>query len=44
MVTHSYGFKERDRTELLPEYREKIVAAGGKILGTTHAFGGLVGQ
>lgn len=30
VVTYSYGFKEKDRTELLPEYREKIIAAGGR--------------
>ncbi len=41
VVTHSHGFKEKDKTELLPEYQEKILAAGGKILTTTHAFGGV---
>jgi hypothetical protein len=41
VVTHSHGFRERDKAELLPELREKIVAAGGRILTTTHAFGGV---
>jgi hypothetical protein len=41
VVTHSHGFREKDKAELRPEYREKIVAAGGKILTTTHAFGGV---
>ncbi len=41
VVTHSHGFREKDKAELLPEYREKIVAVGGKILTTTHAFGGV---
>ena len=41
VVTHSHGFKEKDKAELLPEYREKIVAADGKILTTTQAFGGV---
>jgi hypothetical protein len=41
VVTHSHGFREKDESELQPEYREKILAAGGKILTTTHAFGGI---
>jgi hypothetical protein len=41
VVTHSHGFKEKDKAELLAEYGEKIHAAGGKILTTTHAFGGV---
>ena len=41
VVTHSHGFREKDKAELRPEYREKIVATGGKILTTTHAFGGV---
>ena len=41
VVTHSHGFREKDEAELKPEYREKIVAACGKILTTTHAFGGV---
>jgi len=41
VVTHSYGFKEKDKAELRPENRDKIVAVGGKILTTTHAFGGV---
>ena len=41
VVTHSHGFKEKDKAELRPENRDKIVAAGGKILAATHAFGGV---
>ena len=41
VVTHSHGFKEKDKAELLPEYRNKIIAGGGKILTATHAFGGV---
>ena len=41
VVTHSHGFKEKDKAELRPENRNKISAAGGKILTTTHAFGGV---
>ena len=41
VVTHSTGFRGKDVQELTPQNREKILLAGGKILTTTHAFGGL---
>ena len=41
VVTHSTGFGGQDVQELTPENRERILNAGGKILTTTHAFGGL---
>jgi hypothetical protein len=41
VVTHSHGFREKDKAELQSEYEEKIHAAGGEILTTTHAFGGI---
>jgi hypothetical protein len=41
VVTHSTGFIGLDVQELTPENRERILKAGGKILTTTHAFGGL---
>jgi len=41
VVTHSTGFTGLDVQELTPENRERILKAGGKILTTTHAFGGL---
>jgi len=41
VVTHSDGFKAPNTNELTPENRDKIVKAGGKILTTTHAFGGV---
>jgi hypothetical protein len=41
VVTHSTGFSGLDVQELTPENRERILKAGGKILTTTHAFGGL---
>ena len=41
VVTHSTGFGALDVQELTPENRERILKAGGKILTTTHAFGGL---
>ncbi len=41
VVTHSTGFSGMDVQELKPENRERILKAGGKILTTTHAFGGL---
>jgi len=41
VVTHSTGFSGQDVQELVPENRERILKAGGKILTTTHAFGGL---
>lgn len=41
VVTHSTGFAGPDVQELRAENRERILKAGGKILTTTHAFGGL---
>ena len=41
VVTHSTGFVGPDIQELKAENRERILKAGGKILTTTHAFGGL---
>lgn len=41
VVTHSTGFKEPGKQELLAEHREKIEAGGGKILTTGHAFAGI---
>jgi hypothetical protein len=41
VVTHSTGFKEPDAQELTAENRARILKAGGKIITTTHAFGGL---
>ena len=41
VVTHSTGFGGQDVQELTPENRERILNAGGKILTTTPAFGGL---
>jgi hypothetical protein len=41
IVTHSTGFREPGKQELLAEHREKIIAGGGKILTTGHAFAGI---
>lgn len=41
VVTHSTGLREPGKQELLEENREKIVAAGGKILTASHAFSGV---
>lgn len=41
VVTHSHGFREPNTQELLPEHREAIEAAGGKVLTCQHAFGGV---
>ena len=41
VVTHSTGFIGPDVQELTRENREQILKTGGKILTTTHAFGGL---
>ena len=41
VVTHSTGFKGHDIQELTQENRKRILEAGGKILTTTHAFGGV---
>ncbi len=40
-VTHSTGFRGPDTQELTQENRERIINAGGKVLTTTHAFGGV---
>lgn len=41
VVTHCVGFAAKDQHELTAENRELITKAGGKILTTTHAFGGV---
>ena len=41
VVTHSTGFKGPDVQELTDANRAAIEAAGGKILTSTHAFGGV---
>ncbi len=41
VVTHSQGYREPGNQELTEENREKIEAAGGKILTTGHAFAGV---
>ncbi len=41
VVTHFQGFTGKDQQELTSENRDLIVKAGGKILTTTHAFGGI---
>jgi uncharacterized protein len=41
VVTHSHGFTEKDKQEVSAEIKQKILDAGGKILTTTHAFGGV---
>jgi hypothetical protein len=41
VVTHSTGFKEPNHQELTDENRAAIEAAGGKILTSQHAFGGV---
>ncbi len=41
VVTHSQGYREPGKQELTEENREKIEAAGGKILTTGHAFAGV---
>ena len=41
IVTHHFGFREPNSIELTEENRKRILANGGKILTTTHAFGGI---
>lgn len=41
VVTHSTGFREPGRQELIEENREQIMAGGGRILTTGHAFAGV---
>ncbi|MCE5209322.1 MAG: hypothetical protein LLG42_13545 [Chloroflexi bacterium] len=40
-VSHSTGFGGPDLQEMIPENRQKIEFTGGKVLTTTHAFGGV---
>jgi hypothetical protein len=40
-VTHSYGFREPNEWEVLPEHRAAMEAAGVKILTCGHAFAGI---
>jgi hypothetical protein len=40
-VTHSTGFSKPDEQELTPENRKRIEAAGGAVLTSQHAFGGV---
>jgi hypothetical protein len=40
-VTHSVGFREPYTSNLDPEMARKIKAGGGRLLTTTHAFGGV---
>ena len=41
VVSHSYGFRETNKQELIPEFRQKILDQGAKILTCTHTFGGV---
>lgn len=41
VVTHSAGFREPGKQEMGEEAMEKIRAGGGRILTTSHAFGGV---
>jgi hypothetical protein len=41
VISHSVGFSQPDVQELLPENRQQIVAAYGKILTCQHAFAGV---
>jgi len=41
VVTHSTGFSGPDIQELRPEIREKLEAAGARVLTCQHAFGGV---
>lgn len=41
VVSHSTGFLRPDYQEMDPKNREKIEAAGGRILTCQHAFGGV---
>jgi hypothetical protein len=38
VVTHCHGFRELGKSELLEEYRKKILANGGKIFTGVHAL------
>jgi len=41
VVTHTYGFREPNSDEFPEEIRKLVEGKGGKILTTTHAFGGI---
>ena len=41
VVTHSAGFREPGKIEMADETKEEIVAKGGIILTTIHAFAGV---
>jgi hypothetical protein len=41
VVTHSAGFAEPDVQEMAPESRERLEAAGARVLTCQHAFGGV---
>lgn len=40
-VTHAYGYAEKGQCELAQEMREKLLAAGIKVLSTTHVLSGV---
>ncbi len=40
-VTHANGFREPGINEMLPESRENLIAAGIKVLTTTHVLSGV---
>jgi hypothetical protein len=41
VVTSSVGFRGPDERSIKPENYDRIINAGGKVLTTTHAFGGI---
>ena len=41
VVTHTEGFKEPDTQEFTEDNRKAVEAAGGTVLTTTHALGGI---
>jgi uncharacterized protein len=41
VISHAFGFSRPDETEMLPEHRRSIEAAGGRVLTAQHAFGGI---
>jgi uncharacterized protein len=41
VVSHVFGYSRPDETEMLPENRRRIEAAGGRVLTAQHAFGGI---
>ena len=38
VVSHSYGFKEAGKSEMLERFRSEIISNGGKIFAGTHAL------